>query len=109
MKFIRYDIQGSTYENVKLDPLEQMKKLGFKLIHYYPRVYDDVLICCVEDYTMKLPSYIFPNNPYNLNYWRDKCWENCEYFKKSFDIKTQTRYSEFDCHCGEKCLKEINN
>lgn len=107
MKFLRYDVIGSSYAGIDEHPQTQMKNLGFKLIHSVPQSIADCWWFCVEDYdNIELPNYIHPMNPYNLKYWKDKCWQTCPYFKKSFDTDTQTRHNEFSCYGGIECKYE---
>lgn len=110
MQFIRYNLE---YNPCKLHPQDAIKELGFKEIHAVPQSLSCCWWFCVEDYNFSIKkkretderyNFVSSMKPYSLKYWRDGCLYNCEYFKKFFDEKTQTRNYEYWCSCGEHCF-----
>ena len=105
MKQLYYDMIGCWEAGASGHPQQVMKDLGFQVIHAVPQTLGNCWWFTVEDYDFELPPYI-KEFSYPLNYWRDECWKDCEYFKKSFDHTTQTRHQEYCCWGGRMCLKE---
>jgi len=112
MQFIRYDLD---YNPNPLHPQEAIKELGFKVIHGVPQSIYSCWWFCVEDYDFNIEEraktdyrykYVSVMLPYSLKYWRDHCFNNCEYFEKSFNVQTQTHNWEWCCYGGERCFKE---
>lgn len=109
MKFLNYNIITADICGIKEHPQDYMNK-HFKVIHYVPKLITDCWWFCVEDYDyFELPEFLHEMSPYNLNYWKDGCYKNCEFFEKSFDVKTQKRDDRFCCYGGTNCLKEKYN
>lgn len=88
---------------VKEHPQIQMKNLGFKLINSVPQSIADCWWFTVEDYDFKTPPYL-SEIIYNLNYWMNDCWKNCEYF--NHPIKTFEDKEKYCCYGGSCCKKE---
>lgn len=104
---LNYDMWSAAVQHgIKLHPQEQMRKLGFKVIHCVPQSMADCWWFTVKEFDFELPAYL-SEMKYNLNYWMYGCYRKCEYFKKAFDEKTQTYYPEYSCFGGTNCLKEV--
>lgn len=95
MKFLMYDLQKAYEVGVSKHPQEQMNEL-FKVIHGVPQSIGDCWWFCVENYNIKLPSYLSEMKPYNLAYWRDKCYKTCSFWKETGGAC---------CHGGSDCIK----
>lgn len=98
MKFLRFDLQ-TAYEDPECDEMPQdYMETHYKVIHSVPQPVYDCWWFCIEDYdeTKKLPSFLKPMDPYNLSYWRDKCFQSCEWFKEDHSC----------CYGGARCKKD---
>lgn len=105
MKFLFYSLQKAFECNIKKHPQEYMNE-HFSVIHCVPQSLSNRWWFCVEDFDVELPPFLSEMEPYNLNYWKDKCWNNCEYFEKSFNCDTQIMDGRYSCYGGWNCLKE---
>ena len=80
-----YDIELA-YRVCEIDehPIDQMEKMGYKIIAGVP---DSSVPCwwfTVEQDVLsdkEKPIYLKPFK-YNYNYWHNKCYKTCDFFKK---------------------------
>lgn len=105
MKFLFYDLWTANDCGIKEHPQAYMLN-NFKVIHSVPQSIAGGWWFCVEDFDFELPEFLTEMKPYNLNYWKDKCYNNCDFFKRSFDCTTQKRDDRYCCCGGYNCLKE---
>lgn len=70
--------------NIDEHPIDQMEKLGYKIIAGVPQSLGPCWWFTVEQDVLldeEKPIYLKPFK-YNYDYWHNKCYKTCEFFKK---------------------------
>ena len=94
-KQLFYDIELAFINKINVHPIDQMEKLGYKVIAGIPLDLGPCWWFTVEEDVLsdiEKPDYL-RSFKYNYNYSHNKCWKTCDFFRKNPDCCSQG----FDC------------
>lgn len=99
-KFLRFDLQAAYQDPTCEEMPPDYMETHYNVVWGVPQPVYDCWWFCVEveseDELKNLPSFLTPMKPFNLSYWRDKCFKDCEWFEENHSC----------CYGGDRCLKD---